>query len=141
MIPRPGETGDAWWTDTGQVAAQREYLASLGLDPGAVRDPAVLYFHDVPRETTVEAFQGGEPPQSMTPMRQPWPLKAWPAVPTRDLAGRNDRLLPLAFQRRIARERLGLAAEEIEGGHLLALSPPRELAERLESYRAGIGRG
>ena len=59
-----------------------------------------------------------------------------PNVPTRVLAARNDRMFPLAFQRRLARERLGLDVDEIEGGHMIAMSNPGELADRLESYRA-----
>ncbi len=135
MIPLPGETGSAWWSDTGQGAAQSDYLTSIGLSSEEAGDESVLYFHDVPPDVTAEAFRRGEPEQTMTPMEQPWPLDAWPDVPTRVLAGRDDRLFPAAFQRRIAHERLGLEADEIEGGHLLALSRPRELAERLESYR------
>jgi pimeloyl-ACP methyl ester carboxylesterase len=135
MIPRPGETGSAWWTNTGQPTAQREYLAGIGLTPEGAADPAVLYFHDVPADVVAEAVRRGEPDQSMSPMKQPWPLEAWPPVPTRVLAGREDRLFPAGFQRRVARERLGLAVEEMEGGHLVALSRPRELAERLESFQ------
>ena len=136
MIPRPGETGDAWWSDTGQGPAQRDYLAGIGLTPETGADPAVLYFHDVPEGVKAEAFKRGEPGQSMTPMKQPWPLETWPAVPTRVLAGRHDRLFPAAFQRRVARERLDLETDEIEGGHLVALSHPAELVKRLESFRA-----
>jgi pimeloyl-ACP methyl ester carboxylesterase len=62
---------------------------------------------------------------------EPWPLDAWPAVPTRVLAPRDDRLFPLEFQRRVARGRLGLEIDEIDGGHLPMLSRPIELAERL----------
>jgi pimeloyl-ACP methyl ester carboxylesterase len=62
-------------------------------------------------------------------------------VPTRVLAGRDDRLFPAAFQRRIARERLGIEADEIDGGHLVPLSRPRELVLRLETYRASLNRG
>jgi pimeloyl-ACP methyl ester carboxylesterase len=48
------------------------------------------------------------------------------------LAGRDDRLFPLAFQQRVARERLGLEeVAEIDGGHLPMLARPRELAECL----------
>ena len=68
-------------------------------------------------------------------MTEPWPLEAWPEVPTRVLIGRDDRLFPADLQRRIARERLGIEADEIEGGHLVALSRPAELVERLEAYR------
>ena len=74
----------------------------------------------------------------MTPMEQPWPLSGWPDVPTRVLAGRDDRLFPVAFQRRVARERLGIEADEIDGGHMVALSRPAELARRLEAYRLEI---
>ncbi len=34
----------------------------------------------------------------------------------------------IAFQRRVVRERLGIALDEMPGGHLLALSRPIELA-------------
>ena len=77
----------------------------------------------------------------MTPMEQPWPLPSWPDVPTRVLSGAEDRLLPASFQRRIAGERLGVHADVIEGGHMVALSRPRELGERLESYRVQLRQG
>ena len=54
------------------------------------------------------------------------------------LAGRHDRMFPLEFQRRVARERLGLEVEEIDGGHMVALSNPAELADRLEAYRRAL---
>jgi hypothetical protein len=37
--------------------------------------------------------------------------------------------------RRVVRERLGIAADEIDGGHCVALSRPKELAERLDAYQ------
>jgi pimeloyl-ACP methyl ester carboxylesterase len=138
MIPRPGETGSEWWSNTGQDAMQREYVVSIGLAPEAADDEEILYFHDVPEDVKAEAYRRGDPPQSMTPMHQPWPLRAWPDVPTRVLVGRDDRLFPVEFQRRVARERLGLDVDEIGGGHLLALSKPRELVERVESYRVDL---
>jgi hypothetical protein len=36
--------------------------------------------------------------------------------------------------RRLVRERLGITPDEIDGGHLVALSRPRDLAERLDRY-------
>ena len=56
----------------------------------------------------------------MTPLDEPWPLAAWPDVPTRVLVGRHDRMFPLDFQRRVARERLGVEAEAVGGGHMVA---------------------
>ncbi len=129
MVPRPGETGGEWWTATGQGGAQAAHLASLGLprDP----DDETTYLHDVP----LAARALDEPfAQSGRPFEDPWPLERWPDVPTRVLAGRDDRLFPLEFQRKVAAERLGLDVDEIPGGHLVALSRPAELADRLQSY-------
>ena len=64
-----------------------------------------------------------------------WPLPFWPDVPIRVLAGRHDRMFPLDFQRRIARERLGIEGDMIDGGHMVAMSNPTGLANRLEAYR------
>ena len=50
------------------------------------------------------------------------------------VAGRDDRFFPATFQRRVAAERLGLEVDEVPGGHLVALSRPVELADRLEGY-------
>ena len=135
MIPRPSETGAEWWSNTGQQEAMHAHLAALGLPPEAADDDATVYFHDVPPQVRDDAFGRGEPEQSWTPMTQAWPLDAWPDVPTRVLVGRDDRLFPADFQRRIARERLAIAAHEIAGGHLVALSRPAELVDSLEAYR------
>src|SRR4029453_14887530 len=75
--------------------------------------------------------------QSGTPFEKPWPLAAWPDVPTRFLLCRDDRFFPADFQRRVVRERLGIVPDEMDGGHLPALAHPHELVERLEAYRGG----
>jgi pimeloyl-ACP methyl ester carboxylesterase len=126
MIPTPGETGHAWWTESGLPRFRTE-----------LADDGDVFFHDVPPDVTAEAFARGEPPQSSRPFDDPWPLQAWPDVPTRVLAGRDDRCFPLAFQRHLARARLGLDVDEIPGGHLVALSRPDALAERLADYAKG----
>jgi pimeloyl-ACP methyl ester carboxylesterase len=131
MIPRPGETGGEWWTVTGQREAATGYLQELGL-PADLDDDGT-YFHDVPADVVAAAK---EQPlvQSGRPFEDAWPLDRWPDVPTRVVAGREDRLFPLEFQRRVAAERLGIAIDDVPGGHLLALSRPVELADRLEGY-------
>jgi pimeloyl-ACP methyl ester carboxylesterase len=137
MIPRPGETGNAWWSNTGSGAAMREYHGAIGLRPEDAESEAVLYYHDLPDDLAAEAERRAWQGQSSTPMDQPWPLTAWPDVPTRLLAGRYDRIFPLEFQRRIARDRLGLEVDEIDGGHMVAMSRPGDVADRLEAYRLG----
>lgn len=138
MVPAPGETLGDWWANTGHGRARAEQAArdgrSLDDDPGLLD----AFFHDVPPAVTAEAMAGEEPVQSATPFAQPWPLTAWPKVPTRFLQGRDDRFFPVEFQRRVVRDRLGITPDEMPGGHLVALSQPVELARRLETYRAGL---
>ncbi len=133
MIPKPGETFNAWWTNTGSGAARRQYHSELGLTPAEADDDAVIYYHDLPPEVSAEAQGRTWQDQSATPLDEPWPLERWPNVPTRVLAGRHDRMFPLEFQRRVARERLGLEVDAIDGGHMAALSNPAKLADQLEA--------
>jgi pimeloyl-ACP methyl ester carboxylesterase len=65
---------------------------------------------------------------------EPCEFDRWPDVPIHVIAGRDDRLFPLDFQRRIARERLHLAVDALEGGHLIALSNPHGLVSQLFGY-------
>lgn len=127
MIPRPGETGADWWTATGQGAAAARHAATLGLGD---LDEEAVFLHDMPAEL-MPVLATRRPDQSGRPFEDPWPLRQWPAVPTRVLAGREDRLFPLDFQRCIAAERLGAPVEDVPGGHLVALSRPVELTRRL----------
>lgn len=125
MIPAPGDSPASYWTSTGYDREDRE----------PYDDPIALFYQDVPRELAAEALSK-ERNQSETRMGEPWPLDAWPDVPTRVLLCRDDRLFPAGFIRRVARERLGITPDEIGGGHCPALSRPQELAERLVSYTA-----
>jgi pimeloyl-ACP methyl ester carboxylesterase len=138
MTPAPGESPGDWWANTGQPAAERELAEREGRASGGEFDPLVTFLHDVPPEVTEQAMARGHT-QSDAPFAKPWPLTKWPDVPTRFLLARGDRLFPAEFQRRVVRERLGITPDEIDGGHLVALSRPAELADRLEAYRAEVG--
>lgn len=137
MTPRPGEAPGDWWANTGHGEARRVQAERDGRTVTDDVDVLQDFFHDVPPEATAQATEGA-PDQSGTPFALPWPLERWPEVPTRFLAGRDDRFFPLAFQRRVVRERLGLTPDELPGGHMLALSQPVALADRLEAYRAEL---
>ncbi len=132
MVPMPGESGGQWWANTRQPQARAQKATRDGrpVDFDVLTD----FFHDVPPEVVEEALSQGEPAQSERPFENPWPLTAWPQVPTRVLGGRDDRFFPVGFQRRVARERLELELEELPGGHLVALSQPAEVAERLQFH-------
>lgn len=140
MVPLPGETFGDWWTNTGHGPAYREHAASIGLTMADLKDDRVVYYHDLPRDLVEEALRL-ESDQSSTPLDQPWPLERWPNVPTRVLSGRDDRMFPADFQRRVARERLGIVADEIPGGHMVAMANPKGLAERLDRYAAAVSSG
>jgi len=139
MVPTPGESAGDWWANTGQAQAQADKAVRDGRDPSAEFDVLAEFFHDVPPEVTAQAMAMGEQPQSGKPFEKPWPLEKWPGVPTRFLQGSDDRFFPVEFQRRIVKERLGFAPDEMPGGHLVALSRPLELATRLEAYRLEVG--
>jgi pimeloyl-ACP methyl ester carboxylesterase len=55
MIPRPGETAEEYWENTGYGEAMREQAARDG-GPTDHEDPYVLFYHDVPRKLAEEAL-------------------------------------------------------------------------------------
>ena len=55
----------------------------------------------------------------------------WPAMPLRAVAGSGDRFFPAGFQRKLAADRLGVTADVLPGGHLIALAQPAVLADYL----------
>jgi pimeloyl-ACP methyl ester carboxylesterase len=125
MVPAPHESAE-------------EMFVATGWQPTPLEDNSTraVFYHDVPPDLVDEALRRGERRQSETPGKQAWPLDRWPAVPTRAIVCRQDRFFPVAWLRRVVQERLGMAADEIDGGHCPALSQPRELARRLEDYLA-----
>jgi len=129
MVPLPREKGEDWPANTGFERAAREQ----DLD---AYDEIAVFYHDVPPELAAAAVSRGRD-QAETPGLEPWPLDAWPEVPTRYLLCRDDRLFPAEWMREVVRERLGITPDEIDGGHCPALSRPPELAARLEGYRTG----
>jgi pimeloyl-ACP methyl ester carboxylesterase len=131
MIPVPGETPGAWWDNTGSQAA-RLAAARAGGYPAEV-DLAAYFFHDVPDDVYASGADTDHNEAEIA-FTQPCDIERWPDVPTRVLAGRDDRFFPASFQRRVARQRLGLDTDETPGGHLAALSYPAELADRLVRY-------
>lgn len=118
MIPEPGESAEDWFANTGWAAA-------VGGEDLA--DPFVAYYHDVPTPLAEEAM-ARERSQSSTPGKTPFPLGAWPDVPTRFVLCTEDRFFPPSFMRPVVAERLGITPDEIAAGHCAPLSRPDELA-------------
>jgi pimeloyl-ACP methyl ester carboxylesterase len=134
MIPLPGESPNDWWGNTGSSSARREADLAAGRDPEF--DLERHFLHDLPEAARAELLSGEAREPSAAAMTEPCGFSRWPAVPTKVLIGRDDRFFPAEFQRRVAKQRLGLDADEIPGGHLVALSNPSGLADRLAAYVA-----
>ena len=140
MVPSPGESPGDWWGNTGHAQARREQDERDGRTTDGDFDAMATFLHDVPPDVVAEAMARGGRGQSATPFMKPWALPAWPNVPTKFLLCRDDRFFPAEFMRRVVKDRLGIIPDEMDGGHLPALSHPKELVERLESYRADRSR-
>jgi pimeloyl-ACP methyl ester carboxylesterase len=136
MIPQPDESPGEWFDNTHQRDARREQAVREGRAGDAPFDPLVEFFHDVPPAVIDAAWARGEPRQSDSVFASRCSFERWPATPIRVLVSLQDRFVPADFQRRVARERLGLEVDELPGGHLAALSQPERLAARLLSYVA-----
>lgn len=129
MIPVPGETPGAWWEATGWEQAKTEAAQQGGY--GTEFDEDAYFLHDVPPEVLAT----GQPPRPETDsvFGTPCDFEAWPATSIRVVAGAGDRFFPAGFQQELARDRLGLVADVIPGGHLMALSQPEALAAYLQA--------
>lgn len=123
MIPAPGETPAQWWANTGYHQEQAE-----------ADDPLDSFYNGVPRPLADEALRRGGRGESSAVWDTPWPLAAWPDVPTKFVLCEDDRVFPAAFLRRVAHDRIGITPDEIPGCHCVALSHPKELAALLVSY-------
>jgi hypothetical protein len=123
MVPRPGESADEMFEITGWQPDRPDEGSELA-----------LFYHDVPPDLAAEALRRGSRRQSETPGREPWPLAAWPDITTRFVLGRQDRFFPATWLRGVVQDRLGITPDELDGGHCVALSRPKELADLLLGY-------
>jgi pimeloyl-ACP methyl ester carboxylesterase len=128
MIPVPGERAGAWWDNVGSSAAR---LAAA--DAGGYSrefDLTTYFLHDLPPHLA-DRLAGDEHDESDAVFDSVCDFPGWPDIPIRVLAGADDRLFPAEFQRRVARDRLGVDADVRPGGHLIALSNPSAVAAYL----------
>jgi pimeloyl-ACP methyl ester carboxylesterase len=128
MIPVPGETAGAWWDNTGQLAARQAAAAAGGYSQDF--ELSEYFLHDVPPEV-IASGAGLDFREADAAFGSVCDFASWPDVPIRVVAGADDRLFPAAFQRRTASDRLGVKADELPGGHLIALARPEPLASYL----------
>jgi len=137
LLPKPGLTANqqrATEQIDGLVPPQAFEFSDLGnnvwsVGPNTARE---LFFSDVPEEVAGWAFERLRP-QCYNIFDQVTPLEAWPDVASSVIACREDRSFNPAWFRTAAKERLGIEAVEIAGGHSPFLSRPVELAALIDS--------
>ena len=128
MIPQPGETPGQWWGNTGSSEARAAAAEARGYRQEF--DLAEYFLHDVPPEV-VAAGEPHQRPEADAVFGSVCEFGGWPAAAIRVVADADDRFFPVEFQRKVARERLGLEADVLPGGHLIALARPESLADYL----------
>jgi pimeloyl-ACP methyl ester carboxylesterase len=128
MIPVSGETPGAWWANTGWEEARVAAAARNGYARDF--DLSAYFLHDVPPEVAA-AGESQQRPEADAVFGSVCDFRAWPEIPIRAVAGADDRFFPVEFQQSLAHDRLGVAADVLPGGHLIALSQPAMLADYL----------
>jgi len=128
MVPVPGETPGEWWEAVGHEQARVDAAREGGWPVDFDLDSHFL--HDVDT-AVVAAGEQHQRVEAAAVFASTCDLTAWPDVPTHVICGADDRFFPLAFQQRVARERLGVEPLVVPGGHLVALSQPQALAQAL----------
>jgi pimeloyl-ACP methyl ester carboxylesterase len=91
-----------------------------------------IFFQDAPPAVARWATKRLRP-QAYRVLTETTPLTAWPAVESRSIVCRDDRAINPEWVRVAARERLGIEAIEIGGGHSPFLTRPAELAQILNA--------
>ncbi len=94
MIPRPAETPGEWWANTGWEEGprrrRRDRRGTL-----VEFDVPTYFLHDVAAEV-LASEDAEERPEAAIAFTQPRDIVSWPDVPTRVVAGREDRFFTAA---------------------------------------------
>jgi pimeloyl-ACP methyl ester carboxylesterase len=128
MVPAPGETPGEWWAATGAIDARIAAAKAGGYD--IEFDLGTYFLHDLSAEDAA-AVRADPFEEADIAFGQPCDVAQWPDVRTAAVIGRGDRFFPMQFQRQMVRERVGIDATVVPGGHLLALANPDGLFDAL----------
>lgn len=135
LVPEPGRSfDDVSWSD-GRVAAP--YVAQthpLASEDGSASVPearaAEVFFHDCHWERQRWAWSLLRP-QQWRVLQEPCPLSQMPEAESVFIACRDDRVVNPEWVHAIARERFGVVAMTIAGGHSPMVAAPEGLADVL----------
>jgi pimeloyl-ACP methyl ester carboxylesterase len=105
--------------------------AWVGQNPDDDKVALDFVFHDCPPDRIDWAMSTRLMFYAKRALEEPCPLRAWPAVPSAYIVCDDDRTIMPAWQRKAAREFLGVEAVELPGGHCPHVSRPEALADAL----------
>ncbi len=127
-VPRPGRSA------MDQFRADPSMFNPAWIGKNTMEDNVALefVFHDCPPERLDWALSTRVWFYAKRAMEEPCPLSAWPAVPTSYIVCAEDRTITPAWQRRAAREWLGVEPVELPSGHCPHVSQPELLADVLD---------
>jgi Alpha/beta hydrolase family len=128
LVPRPG------LSVMDQLRADSSMLNPAWLGKNPMEDDVALefVFHDCPPERLHWALSTRVLFYAKRAMEEPCPLRAWPDVPAAYIVCGEDRTITTGWQRKAAREWLGVEPIELPGGHCPNVSRPETLADVLE---------
>jgi len=133
LIPKPGASiRNQLTTDPDMLNLEWVATCRAGNDPSTNDEVAINFlFHDCQPEAINLGLTTRMRMYAERAMTEIFPLKALPEVPSSYIVCCDDRTISAVWSRRTARERLGVEAIELTGGHCPYLSRPLQLADVL----------
>ena len=128
IVPRPGMS----FIDQFRADPSMFNPAWIGKKPTGEGVALEFVFHDCPAERLEWALSTQVLFYAKRAIEGPCPLKVWPQVPASYIVCADDRTITPAWQRKAARELLGVEPIEIPGGHSPNVSRPEVLADVLQ---------
>src|SRR5205085_12645176 len=120
--------------------------AWVGQNPLEDKVALDFVYHDCPADRLDWALSTRIVFYAKRAMEEPCPLRAWPTVPSSYIVCSDDRTITPAWQRKAARELLGVEPAELPGGtcplvsRLNGLAAVRRRVKKREDHRGGFPR-
>jgi hypothetical protein len=128
VVPRPGLS----FADQFRADPAMFNPAWTGKNPAGDDVALEFLFHDCPPDRLDWALSTRVLFYAKRAIQEPCPLKVWPSVPAVYIVCAEDRTITPAWQRKAAREWLGVEPIELPGGHAPNVGRPEVLAEVLQ---------
>lgn len=129
VVPRPGLSVREMLRDDPSMFNP----AWIGKNPMDENVALEFVFHDCPPERLEWAMSTSVLFYAKRAIEEPCPLTTWPDVPASYIVCADDRTITPEWQRKVAREWLGVEPIELPGGHAPNVSRPEALADVLVS--------